>query len=131
MSQAQIQISQSPNFLLPSGKELKLLDVLRFCYGLSETEVQILTTLLKSSPKLAQDLERELQLSRALVSRSLNKLLNMGLIKRTKETGNHLGRPKYVYFIPNFDELKAKLIKEIEDCTNGIRNLMINWGVKG
>ena len=89
MSEVQIQFQ---NFLLPSGKELKLLDVLRFCYGLSETEVHILTMLLKSSPKLAQDLEQELGLSKAIVSRSLNKLQNMGLIKRTKETGNHLGR---------------------------------------
>jgi hypothetical protein len=29
-----------------------------------------------------------------------------------------------MYYIPDFDELKGKLVKEIEDCTNGIRNLI-------
>ena len=124
MSQVQIQ-SQTPNFALPSGKELTLLDVLSFCYGLSETDVQVLMALLKSSPKSTEDLEQELQLSKASVNRSLNKLLSMELVKRTKETGNRAGRPKYMYYIPDFDELKGKLVKEIEDCTDSIRNLIM------
>ena len=132
MSEVQIQFQ---NFLLPSGKELKLLDVLRFCYGLSETEVQILTMLLKSRPKTTQELERELGLSKAIVSRSVNKLLSMGLVKRTKTTEKRYGRPKYIYYIPDLSEFKNKLAKEIEECTNSIRNLIItqfsplNWGV--
>jgi predicted transcriptional regulator len=124
MSQVEIQLSKSQNFLLPSGKELKLSDILHFCYGLSEIEVQILMALIRSSPKLARDLEQELQLSKAMVSRSLNKLLSMGLVKRTKDTEKTHGRPKYIYYTPNFDELKGKLVKEIEDCTNNIRNLI-------
>jgi len=124
MSQVEIQLSKSQNFLLPSGKELKLSDILHFCYGLSETETQILMTLIRSSPKLAHELEQELQLSKAIVNRSLNKLLSMGLVKRTKDTEKKRRRPKYVYYIPNFEELKDKLVKEIEDCTNSIRNLI-------
>ena len=81
MSEVQIQFQ---NFLLPSGKELRLIDVLRFCYGLSKTEVEILMTLLKSRPKTTQELEQELQLSKVIVNRSVNKLLSMGLVKRTK-----------------------------------------------
>jgi predicted transcriptional regulator len=49
----------------------------------------------------------------------------MELVKRIKETGNKAGRPKYLYSATNFDELKGKLIKEIEDCTNSIRNLIM------
>ena len=125
MSQVQIQ-SQTPNFVLPSGKELMLLDVLRFCYGLSETDVQVLMTLLESSPnhKLSEDLEQELQLSKASVNRSLNKLLSLGLINRTKEVGKRTGRPRYLYFIPDPEEFKAKVAKKIEDCVNNIRNVV-------
>ncbi|MDT7899677.1 MAG: helix-turn-helix domain-containing protein [Sulfolobales archaeon] len=112
-------------FVLPSGKELTLLDVLSFCYGLSETDVQVLMALLKSSPKSTEDLEQELQLSKASVNRSLNKLLSMELVKRIKETGNKAGRPKYLYSAANFDELKGKLVKEIEDCTDSIKKLII------
>ncbi len=118
-------VTQSQNFVLPSGKELTLLDVLSFCYGLSETDVQVLMALLKSSPKSTEDLEQELQLSKASVNRSLNKLLSMELVKRIKETGNKAGRPKYMYYIPDLDELKGKLLKEIEDCTDSIRNLIM------
>ncbi len=111
---------------MPSGKELRLFDVLRFCYGLSETDVQVLMTLIRSSPKLAKDLELELHLNKAIVNRSLNKLLKMGFVKRTENTEKRHGRPKYVYYIPNFEELEDKLVKEIEDCTNSIRNLIRN-----
>ncbi|ALG97223.1 putative HTH-type transcriptional regulator lrs14 [Sulfolobales Virus YNP2] len=119
-------IGTQDKFVLPSGKELTLFDVLRFCYGLSESEINILMTLLKSSPnpKLAEDIEQELQVSKAMVNKSLNKLLSLGLIKRTKEAGNRTGRPRYVYFIPDPVEFKAKLAKEIEDCTNNIRNVV-------
>ena len=124
MSEAQVLESQG-KFVLPSGKELTLLDVLSFCYGLSETDVQVLMALLKSSPKSTEDLEQELQLSKASVNRSLNKLLSMELVKRVKETGNKAGRPRHIYFVPNFGELKGKLVKEIEDCTNSIKNLIM------
>ena len=125
MSQVQI-VEPQDRFVLPTGKELTLLDVLRFCYGLSGTEINILMTLLKSSPnrKLAEDLEQELQVSKAIVNRSLNKLLSLGLINRTKEVGNRTGRPRYLYFIPDPAEFKAKVAKEIEDCVNNIRNVV-------
>ena len=120
-----MSLESQGKFVLPSGKELTLLDVLSFCYGLSETDVQVLMALLKSSPKSTEDLEQELQLSKASVNRSLNKLLSMELVKRIKETGNKAGRPKYLYSATNFDELKGKLVKEIEDCTDSIKKLII------
>ncbi|MCQ4450313.1 MAG: MarR family transcriptional regulator [Sulfolobales archaeon] len=125
MSQVQIVESQD-RFVLPTGKEPTLLDVLSFCYGLSGTEINILMALLKSSPnrKLSEDLEQELQASKAMVNRSLNKLLSLGLINRTKEVGNRTGRPRYLYFIPDPEEFKAKVAKEIEDCANNIRNVV-------
>ena len=124
MSQLEVPESQD-KYVLPLGKELKLSDVFHFCYGLTESDIQILMALLNSNHKTAQDLEQELQLSRALVGRSLNKLLSIGLVQRTKETGNKTGRPRYVYFIPDPGEFKAKLVKEIEDCTNSIRNIVL------
>jgi Predicted transcriptional regulator len=120
-----MSLESQGKFALPSGKELTLLDVLSFCYGLSETDVQVLMALLKSSPKSTEDLEQELQLSKASVNRSLNKLLSMELVKRIKETGNKAGRPKYLYSATNFDELKGKVVKEIEDCTDNIKKLII------
>jgi predicted transcriptional regulator len=112
-------------FVLPSGKELTLMDILSFCYSLSETDVQVLMALLKSSPKSTEDLEQELQLSKASVNRSLNKLLSMDLVKRIKEPGNKAGRPRYLYSAMSYEELKAKLTREIEDCTKSIKDLVM------
>jgi predicted transcriptional regulator len=118
------QIDTQDNFVLPSGKELKLNDVLHFCYGLTETDIEVLMTLLKSSPKTSDELCQELQVSKSIVNVSLKKLLNLGLMKRTKEVGNKAGRPRYVYYALNFDELRDKVVREIEDCVNSIRNLV-------
>jgi predicted transcriptional regulator len=116
--------SQQVEFVLPSGKELKLDDVLHFCYGLTETDIRVLMTLLKSSPKTNDEISQELQVSKSIVNISLKKLLNLGLVNRTKEIGNKAGRPKYVYYALKIDEFKDKVVREIEDCTNDIRNLV-------
>ncbi|MCI4407556.1 MAG: MarR family transcriptional regulator [Thermofilum sp.] len=124
MSQVQV-LEHKGKFILPSGKELTLLDVLSFCYDLSKSDVRVLISLIRSSPKLNEDLEQELQLSKASVNRSLNKLLSLGLVNRIKETGNRAGRPRYVYFAINLEELQSKLAKEIESCVNVMKNLIV------
>ncbi|MCI4396391.1 MAG: MarR family transcriptional regulator [Thermoprotei archaeon] len=121
-----VQVSEPQSkFILPSGKELRLNDVLRFCYGMCETDIQVLMTLLRSSPKPADELAQELQLSKATVNRVLSKLLNLGFVKRVKETGNKAGRPRYVYSLISLDELKNKLVKDLEECANSMRNLVM------
>ena len=123
MSEAVLQ--NEDKFKLPSGKELKPLDVLRFCYDLSETDAQILEVLLKLGPKPADELGQMLKVSKGTINRSVNKLAKIGLIMRIKETGNKIGRPRYVYSAPNFDELKGRIAKEIEECTNTIKAFTI------
>ena len=125
----EIQTQSQPNnnqveFVLPSGKQLKLDGILHFCYGLTEIDIRVLMTLLKSSPKTNDEISRELQVSKSIVNISLKKLLNLGLVNRTKEIGNKVGRPKYVYYALKIDELRDKVVREIEDCTNNIRNLV-------
>ena len=123
MSEAVLQ--NEDKFKLPSGKELKPLDVFRFCYDLSETDAQILEVLLKLGPKPADELGQMLKVSKGTINRSVNKLMKIGLVVRIKETGNKIGRPRYVYSVPNFDELKGRIAKEIEECTNTIKAFTI------
>jgi predicted transcriptional regulator len=125
MSEAVLQSQSEGKFKLPSGKELKPLDVLRFCYDLSETDAQILEVLLKTGPKPADELGQMLKVSKGTINRSVNKLAKIGLIMRIKETGNKIGRPRYVYNTPSFDELKDRIAKEIEECANTIKAFTI------
>jgi len=127
MSEAVNEVILQPQakFVLPSGKELNPTDVLRFCYDLNETDVQILETLLKLGSKTVNELGEILRMSKGTINRSVNKLVKIGLIARIKETRNNVGRPRYVYNVPKFDEFKGRIAKEIEECANTIRDFMI------
>ena len=109
---------------LPSGKDAGLVDILSFCYGLSETDVQVLIALAKSGAKGTEDLEADLKLSKASINRSLNKLLEMGLVMRIKEPGNKAGRPRYLYKAKDYNELKQKILNDIKDCANKMSQLV-------
>lgn len=109
---------------LPSGKDAGLVDILSFCYGLSETDVQVLIALAKSEAKGTEDLETDLKLSKASINRSLNKLLEMGLVMRIKEPGNKAGRPRYLYKTKDYNELKQKILQDIKDCAEKMAQLV-------
>jgi len=109
---------------LPSGKDAGLVDILSFCYGLSETDVQVLIALAKSEAKGTEDLEADLKLSKASINRSLNKLLEMGLVMRIKEPGNKAGRPRYLYKTRDYNELKQKVLQDIKDCAEKMAQLV-------
>lgn len=121
MSQTQISGNR---IKLPSGKDAGLVDILSFCYGLSETDVQVLMALAKSEAKGTEDLEADLKLSKASINRSLNKLLEMGLVMRIKEPGNKAGRPRYLYKSRDYNELKQKILSDIKDCAEKMAQLV-------
>ncbi|BAB67146.1 MULTISPECIES: HTH-type transcriptional regulator Lrs14 [Sulfurisphaera] len=121
MSQTQIS---GTRIKLPSGKDAGLVDILSFCYGLSETDVQVLIALAKSEARGTEDLESDLKLSKASINRSLNKLLEMGLVMRIKEPGNKAGRPRYLYKTKDYNELKQKILSDIKDCAEKMAQLV-------
>jgi predicted transcriptional regulator len=119
----QTQISGS-RIKLPSGKDAGLVDILSFCYGLSETDVQVLIALMKGDARGTEELESELKLSKASINRSLNKLLEMALVMRIKEPGNKAGRPRYLYKAKDYGELKSKILQDIKDCSEKMADLV-------
>lgn len=101
---------------LPSGKEIDLVDVLKFCYDLSETDTQILLKLVKGDEYDVDKLARELGLSKATVNRSLNKLVELGFVLRRRERRQSVGRPKYKYYVEDSQSLVKKLKNDMERC---------------
>ncbi|MEM0373000.1 MAG: HTH-type transcriptional regulator Lrs14 [Sulfolobaceae archaeon] len=123
MSQSQVSTS-GVRIKLPSGKDAGLVDILSFCYGLSETDVQVLMALTKGEAKGTEDLENDLRLSKASINRSLNKLVELGLVTRIKESGNKAGRPRYLYKAKDYKELKEKLLGDIKSCAEEMAKLI-------
>ncbi|EWG08122.1 MAG: transcriptional regulator TrmB [Candidatus Aramenus sulfurataquae] len=119
----QTQISGT-RIKLPSGKDAGLVDILSFCYGLSETDVQVLMALMRGDARGTEELESELKLSKASINRSLNKLLEMALVMRIKEPGNKAGRPRYLYKSKDYAELKNKILDDIKDCAAKMADLV-------
>ncbi|EHP68670.1 MAG: HTH-type transcriptional regulator Lrs14 [Metallosphaera yellowstonensis] len=121
MSQTQIS---GARIKLPSGKDAGLVDILSFCYGLSETDVQVLMALMRGDARGTEELETELKLSKASINRSLNKLLEMTLVMRIKEPGNKAGRPRYLYKAKDYAELKSKMLDDIKSCSDKMAELV-------
>jgi len=101
---------------LPSGKEIDLVDVLKFCYDLSETDTQMLLKLVKGNEYDVDELAKELGLSKATINRSLNRLVELGFVFRRRERRQSVGRPKYKYYVEDPQSLVEKLKNDMERC---------------
>jgi len=114
---------ESVELKLPSGKELTLYDLVKFCYNFSETDLEILFKLLNKKMTL-DDLSQELGLSKATVSRGLNNLLGLGFVVRNREVSSkNIGRPRYSYYTSK-EIIESRLMKDIEKCANVIREFI-------
>ena len=107
--------------VLPSGKILTLLDLAKFCYDFSETDVIIMFELVDKEPKSIEELSEKLNLSKATVSRTLAKLYSMGFISRIRKPGEEkVGRPRYLYTTTSHT-VKQKMRKDLEKCSELVK----------
>ncbi len=109
---------------LPSGRELTLYDLVKFCYDFSETDLEILFKLVDGKKKTIEELSEELNLSKATVSRSLSKLLGLGFVVRSRGQGTtSVGRPKYTYYTTK-EIIEVRLKKDIEKCSDIVKEFI-------
>lgn len=104
--------------------KMQVAKVFSFYYGLSEREVNVLLYLAKNGAKTVEDLEKELGLSAQLINKYLVHLYEKGFIKRTKDTTNKVGRPRYIYFVQNLEELKQRIATEIRQINEKMIELV-------
>ena len=111
---------------LPTGREANIVEGLRFCYDLSETDTAILFELLKGKEYTVDELAEKLKLSKATVNRSLTKLVEIGFVTRTREKKGGAGRPKYKYYVPDSEKVINKIIEDFEHCAEIYREVLQN-----
>ncbi|MGC9147981.1 MAG: helix-turn-helix domain-containing protein [Sulfolobales archaeon] len=113
-----VDISSLPRCRLPSGKEVSIIDVLKFFFDFNETDVIVLLRILSAGSRTLEDLARETHMSKASVSRSISKLYSLGFVSREKVIDKvSKGRPKYVYRVDREGALK-RIFENIEMCNN-------------
>ncbi|MEM0304773.1 MAG: HTH-type transcriptional regulator Lrs14 [Saccharolobus sp.] len=103
---------------LPSGKEVGLIDALNFCYDISDTDFQVLKTLINSGFKTEDELSEILHLSKASINRSVNKLVSLGFIERVKDSSSKGGRPRYIYKPIDANMIAEKMSKDFKYCAD-------------
>jgi predicted transcriptional regulator len=103
---------------LPSGREVDVMEALKFCYDLTETDVLVLKVLSSTEAKREDDIAKALSLSKASVNRSLNKLISVGLAERVKEQQSKGGRPRYLYKSPEPQVISEKMGRELRECAD-------------
>lgn len=119
-------LASLPRCRLPSGKEVSVVEVLRFFYDFNETDVMVLLKILKKGSMTLDDLSRETNMSKASVSRSISKLYSLGFVSKEKISGKNVrGRPKYVYHVNRESALK-KIYENIEMCTTVAKSTFEN-----
>lgn len=109
---------------LPTGREASIVEGLRFCYDLSETDTAILMELLKGKEYTVDELAEKLKLSKATVNRSLTKLVEIGFVSRTREKKGGAGRPKYKYYVQDPEKVIQKIISDFEQCARTYREVL-------
>ena len=115
--------NMSEKITFPDGREVDIHDFIAFMYGLSRSDVDVLHLLLENKDKIdADQIAEKLKVTKASVSKSLNSLLDKGLIERDKseEDQKKKGRPSYIYWVDK-DKLYAKLEKDLEKLAGTIR----------
>ena len=113
----------SEKITFPDGREVDIHDFIAFMYGLSRSDVDVLHLLLENKEKMdADQIAEKLKVTKASVSKSLNSLLDKGLIERDKseEDQKRKGRPSYVYWVDK-DKLYTKLEKDLEKLAGTIK----------
>lgn len=103
---------------LPSGKEVGVAEALKFCYDLSDTDIQVLQSLSTVNYQSEDEIAQSLRLSKASVNRSLNKLIAIGFCERMKDQAFKGGRPRYLYKALGGDELTRKILEDLKSCAD-------------
>jgi len=106
-----------------SGREIDVHEVLKFLYGLSESDVRVLHYLLENGKAITiEELSKNLNVSKASVSKSLKNLYEMGLVKKEKlvEKESRKGRPSYLYKV-DVGELYEKVVGDLEELLGATR----------
>ncbi|MET1102180.1 MAG: MarR family transcriptional regulator [Pyrodictiaceae archaeon] len=65
-----------------------------------------------------EELAEKLRLSKATANRSLNKLVELGLVARRREKRQGVGRPRYKYYIDNPKSIIERIKLDLKECSS-------------
>lgn len=95
-------------------------DSIRCCYKITDTDVDCLFKLLDvGKPVTSEELAEMLGVSKTTVENSLKKLIDIGLVDRSKRDEKKIGRPRYYYEV--ISNVYDKIRKDLGECAKKIQ----------
>ncbi|MCY0850768.1 helix-turn-helix domain-containing protein [Sulfuracidifex metallicus] len=113
----------------PDGREVDIHEFIAFMYGLSKSDVELLHMLMTEGKMTTDDIASRLNVTKASISKSLNSLIDKGLIEREKvqSEDKRKGRPNFKYWVDReklYNRLDADLEKLLTTLKGSIQKTM-------
>ncbi len=113
----------------PDGREVDIHDFIAFMYGLSKSDVELLHMLMTEGKMTTDDIAAKLNVTKASISKSLNSLIDKGLVEREKvqSEDKRKGRPNFMYWVDReklYNRLDADLEKLLTTLKGSIQKTM-------
>jgi len=99
----------------PDGREVDIHEFIAFMYGLSKSDVELLHMLMMEGKMTTDDIASKLNVTKASISKSLNSLIDKGLVEREKvqSEDKRKGRPNFMYWVDR-EKLYSRLDTDLE-----------------
>ncbi|BBG23520.1 helix-turn-helix domain-containing protein [Sulfuracidifex tepidarius] len=113
----------------PDGREVDIHEFIAFMYGLSKSDVELLHMLMTEGKMTTDDIASKLNVTKASISKSLNSLIDKGLVEREKvqSEDKRKGRPNFMYWVDRerlYNRLDVDLEKLLTTLKNSIQKTM-------
>ena len=93
-----------------------LVDLLRICLHLSNTEVRVFLMLLRGGRYTVDDVAAALGIAVTTASRALNSLYEAGIVERERVPRENPGRPRFRYYIPDPGSAVERVAERLATC---------------
>ncbi len=106
----------------PDGREVDIHEFIAFMYGLSKSDVELLHMLMREGKMTTDDIATRLNVTKASISKSLNSLIDKGLVEREKvqSEDKRKGRPNFMYWVDS-ERLYSRLNADLEKLLTNLK----------
>ncbi|ADX84358.1 helix-turn-helix domain-containing protein [Saccharolobus islandicus] len=111
---------------MPDGRVADIFNVIKFLYGLSDRDIEILKLLLKSqNPLTMEEISSKLNITKSVVNKSILNLEKKNIIIKEKIETSKKGRRAYTYKVDS-NYLNKKLLVDLDQLMKDLKVKIAN-----
>ncbi|AKA72703.1 winged helix-turn-helix transcriptional regulator [Saccharolobus solfataricus] len=106
---------------MPDGRVADVFNVVKFLYGLSDRDIEILKLLIKSQSSLTmEEISSELNITKSVVNKSILNLEKKNIVIKEKVESSKKGRRAYTYRV-DVNYLTRKLVTDLDQLIKDLK----------